>query len=170
MKIYGYKTRRQDYSYMGGMCSLLCLISCIIYGISLKTEERYVLWLLIIAAVICIYWFIYSITCNTKRRIYKKKGKRFSGVIIGAEEERTGRGSNTYYLLISFYDEHRRIKYTEGYVGDPNYYLISRKCSIYKYNGEYIEADLVPGKFFNEASGLGISITKYKKTSKNRYV
>ncbi|MBP3196700.1 MAG: hypothetical protein J6N21_06810, partial [Butyrivibrio sp.] len=106
MKKNYYKTIRHDYAIIGTISSIICLFFCIIYGYNLKRDELYVFYLLIILGIICIFWFIYSITYNTKRNVFMKKGKPISGYIIGAEEKKAGRGLSSYYLLISFNDEH----------------------------------------------------------------
>ena len=170
MKKTKYKTRRQDNTYVGAISSILCLFCCIIYGVDSKIDDLYIFCLLVLMGILCVFWFIYSITYNTKRQIFKKKGECILGYIVGAEEELTGRGLNTYYLFISFYDGCEKIKYTEGYVGNPNHYLKSRRCHIYKYKDKYIEADFISAEKSLNSCILDIPISKYQHNSKKKYV
>lgn len=110
--------------------------------------------------------FGYYITYNVKRNIFKKKGERFQGYIVGADEFVRGRGDWTYYLKISFYDDGEKIKYTEGYAGNPNKKLKNRECNIYKWRGKYIESDFTTLEKKEKPANLKIPISKYGRGSK----
>ena len=90
--------------------------------------------------LLSILGFVYCWTSDVKRKVFRKYGKKFNGYIIGAEWRLNGRGEDTYYLLISFHEDGtRRIRYTEGYVGNPNCKLRNMECEIYKWHNKYIE-------------------------------
>jgi hypothetical protein len=55
---------------------------------------------------------------------------------------------------------------TETYAGNPNMRLRSRKCSVYGYNGKYIEDDLDVLSKKEPPKSLGIPITKNSKKQK----
>lgn len=165
-----YKTRRENNLCEATYILFICVFFFLGVMLFWRKETPILLYLQIPIELSAICYFAYCITYDKKRKSYKKHGERIQGYIIGAEERIYGKGSNTFYLLISFDDNGKKIKYTEGYVGDPNYYLISRICSIYKCNGEYIEADFVTRGNFKDSSGLGIPITKYQKNSKKMCV
>ena len=165
-----YKTRRQKNIYEAARLLFICINLCIVVVLFLGKEVPALMYLQLPIELLSICYLIYCLTYDIKRKRYKNNGECFQGYIIGAEEQYYDNGSNTFYLLISFDDNGKKIKYTEGYVGDPNLYLVSRMCSIYKYNGEYIEADLIQGEHINESSTLGIPTTNYQKSSKKMYV
>lgn len=51
-------------------------------------------------------------------------------------------GENTFYLFIEFYVNGKKlVRRTDGYVGNPNHYLVSKRCSVYELNNKYIEGD-----------------------------
>jgi hypothetical protein len=89
-------------------------------------------------------FFIYTWTTNYVRRIFYKKAIRFDGTIVAAEGLYNAGGENTFYLIIEFFDgDEKRLKYTQAYYGNPNHYLKSKHCSVYKYRGKYLEGDFM---------------------------
>ena len=101
----------------------------------------------------------YFLTYDVKRNKFKQNGECIPGRIIGAQEVVSRRGV-TYYLLIAFNDNGTKIRYTEGYKGDPNLKLRSRDCNIYKLNGKYIEADFQALGKDEWAQALNIPVEK----------
>ena len=128
------------------------------------------LFLSISVGLLGIGWFYYSVSGNSKRKHFKKMGQCFPGYIIEAESRGIPAGDGTFYLLISFEDNGKKIKYSEAYSGDPNVYLQSRNCNIYKYKNKYIEADLVPVDELTETHYLNIPISDFQGFSKDKYV
>lgn len=165
-----YKTKREAHK--------ICSIFGLVCGISICVGNigEYGYYYPIIGSICCallgLAVFIYCWTCNVKRNLYKKRGEYFEGKVIGAERSFNGRGEDTYYLLISFYENGtRKIRYTEGYVGNPNKKLKGLGCSIYKYGGRYIEADLNILASQEKIRNLNIPISKRRGIRKNkRYV
>lgn len=121
---------------------------------------------IIMAVCLDIIFICYCYSGNYKRKKYKAKGKRFEGTIISARESFNGRGENRYNLKISFSDKGQRYMITETYAGNPNMRLRSRKCSVYGYNGKYIEDDLDVLSKKEPPKSLGIPITKKSKKQK----
>ena len=95
--------------------------------------------------LLSILGFVFCWTSDVKRKRFMKYGKKFNGYIIGAEWHFNGRGEDIFYLLISFHEDGtKKIHYTEGYVGNPNYKLQNRECEIYKWHNKYIETGFHP--------------------------
>lgn len=154
-----YKTKRESYKFYS-IFVLVCGISICIGNIA-EYGHYYPVIGSICCALVGLAVFIYCWTCNLKRNLYRKRGEHFEGRIIGAERSFNGRGQDTYYLLISFYENGiRKIRYTEGYVGNPNRKLKSRGCSIYKYRDRYIETDLNVLASQDKSPNLNIPISK----------
>lgn len=85
--------------------------------------------------------FIYIWSDKWIRKRYYENGKRFDGVIVGAEHL-IGKGHCYYFLIIQFYEDGRRLlRKSPRYYGNPNDMLSSPKCSIYKWKGKYMEGD-----------------------------
>lgn len=162
-----YKTRREYHKGLSIICLLFGICGFGIAGLCILTyageSDDLTIRMGICSAIIGIGIFIYCWTCNVKRNRIKKKGERYEANIIGAEWLLNGRGEDTYYLLISFYENgERKIRYTEGYVGSPNYKLKSTKCEIYRWKNKYIETEFeVLDKKENPVQ-LNIPITKYR--------
>jgi hypothetical protein len=114
--------------------------------------------------------FGYYITYDLKRNVYKKNGECFQGHIIGADVIISGRGEWTYYLKISFFDDGEKIKYTEGYEGNPNKKLKNCECNIYKWRGKYIESDFKTLEKKEKPVNLKIPINKRGRSKKKNYV
>lgn len=115
---------------------------------------------IILAVILDIIFICYCFSSNYKRKKYKAKGNRFEGTIISAKESFNGRGEYRYNLKISFSDNGQRTMVTETYAGDPNEKLRSRKCSVYGYNGKYIEDDLDVLYKKEAPKSLGITISR----------
>ena len=165
-----YKTQRQSKIGISLFFLIICL--CLCFGIALSKSwgEYYPVYAEAGIALLGIIVFGYHITYNVKRNIYKKKGECFQGYIIGADVLVNGRGEWTYYLKISFYDNGKKIKYTEGYAGDPNKKLKNCKCNIYKWRGKYIESDLMTLEQKAMPTNLKIPISKCGRSKKKMYV
>ena len=54
------------------------------------------------------------------------------------------------------------MRYTEGYVGNPNYKLKNISCAVYKWKDKYIEADFNVLDKKEKPHYLEIPISKYK--------
>ena len=112
--------------------------------------------------LLSILWFLDCFTGNIKRKIFIKYGEKLKGNIIAAESLINGKGEDTYYLLISFYEGGlRKIRYTEGYEGSPNYKLKSADCEIYKWHNRYIETGFKALDKKEKPVHLNIPISKY---------
>lgn len=112
--------------------------------------------------LLSILWFLDCFTGIFKRKLFIKYGEKFKGNIIGAENLVNGRGEDTYYLLISFYEGGiRKIRYTEGYEGSPNCKLKNTDCEIYKWHNKYIETGFNALDKKEESAHLNIPISKY---------
>lgn len=88
-----------------------------------------------------ILYFLYSLVCVIRRYVYKKNGTCIQGCIIGAERIMGQKRTGSYFLKILFFDEVKKVRYTEAYMGNPNDILQDCFCNIYKWKGKYIEAD-----------------------------
>lgn len=163
-----YKTKRQAqigfsiYFLIGSMCGFWGIV------LSRSMGDYYPPYAEACVGLLGLFVFVYYITYDVKRNIYKKKGERFQGHIIGADELISGRGKSTYYLKISFYDNGKKIKYTEGYAGNPNKKLKSYECYIYKWKGKYIEGDFVALGKTDKPVNLKIPISVYGKDKKKK--
>lgn len=163
-----YKTIRQAgigfgvYILIISMCGVVGIVSAKSMG------DYYPAYSEVLVGLLGVLVFTYYCTYDVKRNIFKKKGERFQGHIIGAERLVSGRGEWTYYLKISFYDNGKKIKYTEGYAGDPNKKLKSCECYIYKWKGKYIEGDLVALDKKEKSVNLKIPISKYGTDKKKK--
>ena len=69
-------------------------------------------------------------------------------------------------MKISFYDNGEKVKYTEGYAGNPNSKHKSCICNIYKWKGKYIEADFDVLEKKEKPNNLNIPISKYGRKKK----
>lgn len=146
---------------------IICMGFCAEIMPSKAEEKYYPKFAAISIGLFGIAVFGYYITYDEKRNIYKK-GERFQGYIIGADEFMSGRGDWTYYLKISFYDDGEKIKYTEGYAGNPNKKLKNREGNIYKWKGKYIESDFKTLDKKEKPVNLKIPISKYGRNSKKK--
>lgn len=172
-----YITHRQQAKRCAPIAIVFILIAGYMFVASMfgqineQNQDDYeYLFMSISIGILCIGWFLYSISGNFKRNSFKKNGECFPGYIIGTEEICNSKGSDIYFLLISFDDNGKKIKYSEAYSGDPNVYLQSRSCNIYKYKNKYIEADLVSVDEITDTHYLDIPITEFKGFSKDTYV
>ena len=161
-----YKTRREYHKGLSIICLLFGIYGLGISGLCILTyageSDDVPLCMGICTTIIGIGIFIYCWTCNFKRNRMKEKGKRYEANIIGAEWLLNGRGEDTYFLLISFHDNgERKIRYTEGYVGNPNYKLKNIGCEIYKWKNKYIETGFAVRDKNEKLGKLNIPITKY---------
>ena len=143
-----YKTKRETYTILA-VILLLDALSAV--GITLTGGSNQKNMVSIVGALVgtalAIIFLVYCCTANVKRNKFAKYGQRFAGKIVGAEVLRNGRGEDTYYLYIEFYDRGKKTRFTEGYVGDPCTKLRNLNCDIYKLDGRYIEANFsVRGK------------------------
>ncbi len=112
--------------------------------------------------ILAVVYFIYCCTANVKRNKFAKYGERFAGKIVGAEVLRNGRGEDTYYLYIEFYDRGKKTRFTGGYIGDPCTKLRNLKCDIYKLDGKYIETNFSARGKKEPQSNLSIPTKRYK--------
>ncbi|MBO6207955.1 MAG: hypothetical protein J6N53_14050 [Lachnospiraceae bacterium] len=172
-----YKTRRQQAERCAPIAMVFILLAgymfaAFLFGHMREQRQDYYEYLFMAISIggLCIGWFFYSVSGNLKRNNFKKNGICFPGYIIGAEEICDSTGSGTFFLLILFDDNGKKIKYSEAYCGDPNIYLQSRSCNIYRYKNKYIEADLLHVEELTDKHYLNIPITKYKGLSKDTYV
>ena len=108
-----------------------------------RVPDRSAIVFLTVIFIMALAYIAYCYSGNLRRKKYKKYGTRLDGYIESAQESFGGRGYNRYYLKISFHDERRRARYTEAYIENPCYVLKSRKCSVYKYKGKYLEGDFM---------------------------
>ena len=117
-----------------------------------------------------IIWGFCFYNADTRRRNrYKKHGECFPGVIVGADRQSIPRGKDEYFLIIEFEENgEKKIKYTQGYSGNPIDYLQSCKCNIYKWRGRYIEADLQVKQSRKQVIELRIPIGIYKDFDRKR--
>lgn len=163
-----YKTQRQ--SKVGISFFFLMLSVCMCIGIvsSRRVGEYYPAYAEICVGLLGASVFGYYSTYDVKRNIYKKRGECFRGHIIGADVLMSGRGEWTYYLKISFYDNGDKVKYTEGYAGNPNSKLKSCVCNIYKWKGKYIEGDFIALEKKESPINLKIPISKCGRNKKKK--
>ena len=163
-----YKTKRQACIWVAVwiLIACLCWFISIVYG--RNRNEYFIPGIEYFILLFGIGVLTYFLTYDVKRNHFIKCGECIPGCITGAECEVNGRGEWTYYLLISFYDNGQKIKFTEGYVGDPNDKLKSCECNIYKWNGKYIEADLQPLEREQMPVKLNIPVNKYRGKNKNK--
>jgi hypothetical protein len=159
-----YKTFRDCYKPLAiGTFVFFCVgiaVAVLSGSLTYEIQEYSELPGIIMAVFLDIIFICYCYSGNYKRKKYKAKGKRFEGTIISAKESFNGRGENRYNLKISFSDKGRRTMITETYAGNPNMRLRSRKCSVYRYNGKYIEDDLDVLFKKEHPKSLGIPITR----------
>jgi hypothetical protein len=159
-----YKTFRDCYKpFAIGTFVFFCVdiaVAVLSGSLTYEIQEYSGLPGIIMAVCLDIIFICYCYSGNYKRKKYKAKGKRFEGTIISAKESFNGRGENRYNLKISFSDNGRRTMITETYAGNPNMRLRSRKCSVYRYNGKYIEDDLDVLFKKEPPKLLGIPITR----------
>lgn len=165
-----YKTQRQAKIGVSFFFFIICMCMCLGIILSKSSGEYYPIYAEISIGLLGIVVFGYHITYNIKRKIYKKKGECFRGYIIGADVLVSGRGEWTYYLKISFFDGGKKIRYTEGYAGDPNNKLKNCECIIYKWRGKYIESDFNTLERKEKPANLKIPISKYGRGKKKMYV
>lgn len=128
---------------------------------------------MILVSLITGGFFIYSFTANIKRNWFKRKGIRYDGRVVGAEIETHERSEDVYFLRIEFTENgSKKVRLTEGYVGDPSRKLRSLQCDIYELNGKYMEANFNVRKRKESMKDLYIPISKHKMSSrkKNEYV
>lgn len=126
----------------GIVCIVLELISNYTsrYSSNMILGGEYIL--LLYNVILYLGCFIYCWSEKPYRNKFYKKGKCYEGNIIQAEWLFNGRGESTYYLIIEFHDGYqKRLRKTNGYVGNPNNKLRSTKCSVYEYKGKYMEGD-----------------------------
>ena len=161
-----YKTQRQAKVGVSLIFLIICVCMCIGIALSKSSGEYYPAYAEICVGLLGAIVFGYYITYDVKRNIYKKKGECFRGHIIGADVLVSGRGKWTYYLKISFYDNGEKVKYTEGYAGNPNSKLKSCICNIYKWKGKYIEADFDVLEKKEKPNNLNVPISKYGRKKK----
>lgn len=136
-----YKTRRENLIVMHILIFLGCL-----FGVYQLIADQFPLWLILATSALGGTVLLYAL--DLRRRWYMKKGERLDGYISECKRQLNGRGEDIYFLVINFTDNgEKKTRKTEGYMGNPNYKLLNRKCSVYKWNGRYIEAD------FNMAQG-----------------
>lgn len=174
-----YKTRREFnrpfalFAFVLGVIYLLGSTAFILDNRNPYSDfSLYMITSIMILLFISIF-FAYCFSSNIKRNRYKNRGKRFDGIIVGAEEEFYGRGEHTYYLKIVFYENgEKKTRFTEGYVGNPCEKLNSLKCDIYAFEGKYIEGNFDAKNHRGDSKNLSVPISKYKKSSKktNNYV
>ena len=139
-----YKTKRETYTILA---VILLLNALNVVGLTLTAGTNVKNMISIVGTVLAIIFLIYSSTANVKRKKFAKYGERFRGTIVAAEVLRNGRGEDTYFLYIEFYDKGKKTRFTSGYVGDPCTKLRNLNCDIYKLDGRYIEANFsVRGK------------------------
>jgi uncharacterized membrane protein YgaE (UPF0421/DUF939 family) len=158
-----YKTFEECYKpfAIGVLVFLFVYIAVMInWSIVHEVHEYSGLPAFIIAICLDILFICYCYSGDYKRKKYKAKGARFEGTILSAKESFNGRGNNRYYLKISFSDKGQRTMVTKAYAGNPNMRLRSRKCSVYGYNGKYIEDDFETLLKKEEPKSLGIPITR----------
>lgn len=165
-----YKTQRQANVGVSIFFVIVCLCACFGIAISKSWGEYYPVYSEASVGLLGIVVFGYYSTYNVKRNIYKKRGECFRGYIIGADVLISGRGEWTYYLKISFFDNGKKIKYTEGYAGDPNKKLKNCECNIYKWRGKYIESDFKTLGKKEKPVNLKIPISKCGRSNKKMYV
>ena len=168
-----YKTRREYHKGLSIICLLFGIYSFVVVILNVITYSRESdnmdMRMSIFSTVMWVGIFVYCWTCNFKRNRMKKRGKRYEANIIGAEWLLNGRGEDTYFLLISFHENgERKIRYTEGYVGNPNYKLKSTKCEIYKWKNKYIETGFEVRDKKEKSGKLNIPITKYRFFEKKK--
>jgi len=108
--------------------------------------------------------FIYCWSEAHIRNRYYTNGKRYDATIVRAEWLLNGRGEDTYYLIICFYDDSKQLLYrkTNGYVGSPNVKLKSPECAVYEWKGKYMEGEFQTVED-GETGGLDIPVAKYKQ-------
>jgi hypothetical protein len=120
------------------------------------------------------FFFIYSWTANYVRHMFYKKAIRFDATIIGAEGLYNPGGEDTFYLIIEFWEgKEKKTKYTQAYYGNPNYYLKSKNCSVYKYGNKYLEGDFVLHKekeYGNKIIKTQIHYVPWRHKKNNKYV
>jgi len=112
--------------------------------------------------ILAIAYLAYCCTANVKRNKFAKYGERFEGKIIAAEVLRNGRGEDTYFLYIEFYDSGKKTRFTGGYIGDPCTKLRNLKCDIYKLDGKYIETNFSARGKKELQGNLSIPTKRYK--------
>lgn len=137
---------------------------CILILMLLTGKDDGLVPLVVSAIVLGIGSFVYCWSGPSIRKRYYKKGKRYDAVIVGAEWLLNGRGEDTFYLIIRFYDESKGILYrkTNGYVGSPNVKLKSVNCSVYEWKGKYMEGDFQTVEKGSKGC-LDIPVSKYKQ-------
>lgn len=168
-----YRTRREaskSYAIFALLLSFIA-IGCIVFNFT-EGDDKALLILYVLVVILGVGCFIYCWTGESIRKKFYKNGKRYEGRIIEAEWLFNGRGEDTYFLIISFHDGiQRRLRKTQGYVGNPNHKLKSICCSVYEWKGKYMEGDF---QTLEEVSPdtLKILITKYKhfRTKGKKYV
>ena len=169
-----YKTCRE--AYKPHTIALLVIaigavLACIIAYL-IETNEGMIPFYAVVA-VLGMVGFIYCWSEKHIRNYYYCNGKRYDAVIVGAEWLFNGGGEDTYYLIIAFYDDSKRLLYrkTNGYVGSPNVKLKSSKCAVYEWKGKYMEGDFQTVEKGTKGC-LDIPVTKYKqlRTKGKNYV
>lgn len=169
-----YKTVREAQKALVIIPFILGIFAICILILTLMTGKNDDLLMIITLTIILgIGSFIYCWSGPIIQKHYYKKGKRYDAVIIGAEWLLNGRGEDTYYLIIRFYDDTKRLLYrkTNGYVGSPNVKLKSENCSVYEWKGKYMEGDFQTVEKGTKGC-LNIPVTKYKqlRTKGKEYV
>lgn len=139
-----YKTVREankGYTIIGLVIGSFGLFVAILCVFAYKGENNNTnIVMNLILAFIGIGSFVNSWTCNLKRNKMKRHGEKFKARIIGAQCLFNARDEDTFFLLIEFYENgEKKIRYTEGYYGNPNHYLRSAACEVYKWKNKYIE-------------------------------
>lgn len=130
-----YKTRREDLLII----HIIIILCCLGKGY-VMIHDQLPLWLIFATGALGGGVLLYAL--DLRRKWYKKKGVRLDGYISECKRYPNGRGEDIYFLVITFTDNgEKKTRKTEGYMGNPNCKLLNRKCSIYKWNGKYIEAD-----------------------------
>ena len=159
-----YITIRQSNIGLGFLFFLSAL--CLGYGQLLMNRDNEIMPKVKAACIfiVGIMIFVYFLSYNVKRNMYKKLGKCIPGRIVGADVV-WGRHENSYHLKISFYDDGEKMLYTEAYKGHPGSKLKSSSCNIYKWKGRYIEADFDLKSKREVHQGLTIPIQKRKSVS-----
>jgi hypothetical protein len=155
-KISDYKTVRESEKWwilLAVVIPLLLFIICLTFVVIDKEILGDEFLIGVVYFIVALSAFLYCQSFKIIQNRYIKKGKKYTGQIIKAEEFFSANRENTYCIFIEFFvDGKRLVRKTGRYIGNPNYYLASKNCSVYELNNKYIEADfkLRDRKNYNE--------------------
>lgn len=169
-----YKTKRERFKYISIIGLLIGLLgfgalflSCFVEE---EAEDRFVeVGTILPISIAVIIQFFYCWTYDVRRNRMRKYGEKFEARIIGADCKINVKDEYTFYLMIQFFENgEKKIRYTEGYCGNPNLKLRSTSCNVYKWKNKYIEADLEALDKNEKPYNMRIPITPYRLFRKNK--